>query len=48
MLKTKLFIRAGSLGGIHEYEDFIRKNPTIEVISVNISRHNAVLLTYRD
>ncbi len=49
MLKTKLFTSMDGidgLGAIFMYQDFIKSNPRIKVVSVNISKNDFVLLTY--
>jgi len=47
MIKTELFT-GGNLEGIFKYREFIKKNQDIEIISVNILKHNFVLLTYKE
>lgn len=46
MNKTKLFAEVGDLASVREYQTFIKNNPDIEIISVNVLRNDAILLTY--
>lgn len=48
MLKTKIFIGAGTLGSVTKYQKFIEDNQHIEIISVNILKNDHVLLTYKE
>jgi hypothetical protein len=45
MLKTKLFSSSTKLP-ISEYESFIKNNPHIKIVSVNLTKNDWVLLTY--
>ena len=47
MVKTILFTSISGLGAVHEYQDFVKDNPEMEIISVNVLNHNFILLTYR-
>ncbi len=48
MIKTKTFIRYGTLESIHEYQKFIKENQRIKIVSVNLLSHDHILLTYEE
>lgn len=48
MLKTKIFIGAGTLSSVIKYQKFIENNQHIEILSVNILKNDHVLLTYKE
>ncbi|ACQ51356.1 acetate CoA-transferase [Clostridium botulinum] len=47
MIKTKLFTGVTVLEAVYDYQDFIKRNQNLEIISVNILKDNFVLLTYK-
>ncbi|OPD22676.1 acetate CoA-transferase [Clostridium botulinum] len=50
MIKTKLFTgltALTALEAVYDYQDFIKRNQNLEIISVNILKDNFILLTYR-
>jgi hypothetical protein len=48
MIKTETFIEIGNLSSIRSYQEFIKENQHIEIISVNIISDDHVLLTYKE
>ncbi len=46
-LKTKTFYGIGNLAGAHQYKDFIKDNPHIEIISLIVVVDKYLLLTYK-
>ncbi|APU87231.1 putative acetate CoA-transferase subunit beta (plasmid) [Clostridium botulinum] len=45
--KTKLFTGVTVLEAVYDYQDFIKRNQNLEIISVNILKDIFVLLTYK-
>lgn len=46
-LKTKSFYGLNTFSGSYEYEEFIKKNPHIEIVSTIVVTAGYILLTYR-
>lgn len=47
MYHTKLFTSARPMGGLFGYQEFLKNNQRIKIVSVNIMRHDKILLTYQ-
>lgn len=45
-LTTKLFVSAGAINCVSEYDMFLSNNQNIEIVSLNVLGKGVLLLTY--